>query len=378
MSINNILNYTMSLRHRFSLDQVAEVGSLVVFTVSMANCLVNRPNDGGTWNEVHDAGSVHKLEGGRVVAYRPLNLWYMHSLYFSPGDGNLPRVTSHRTISKSTIVYLASTTRERLNLMGFFRLFTGDAHSKSKQSRPEDPWGAEEPLPVNPVGPQMNKQRNVKKRIDYDVPDQFEGQIPDAKRARGYESEDDDPEEREGSAPLSQMVTTLLHNFPLQVFDKAPNNRHANESWCTLDPAQKLQITFDIFADATRLPNLFTSYFDYGFDADKWDKTIAAWFPTLEEYEKLASAKVKTQGIKQLSAWNEWGMLMASLPEDSRRASVKQVRQMVNKKWQWVPYFGNGRLWGTGLKTGTNVKHVGLHKGGPWIVKNPRHPRFRM
>lgn len=261
--------------------------------------------------------------------------------------------------------------------MGVYRLLVGDARSKAKEARPIDPWGAEDPLPVNPVGTQMNKQRNVRKRIEEEVPDEFEGRIPDAKRARGYESEDEDPEEREASVPLSQQVTDLVHSYPIQVFAKVPNNRTAKESWCLLTEPKREKVTFDIFSDATGLPGIFTSYFNLGLDADKWDATVAAWFPTLEEYEKLSSPSVKTQGIKQLGVWKDWGTLMASTPEETRSAIVKQVRQMVNNKCQWLPFFGNGRLWGTGMKVGTGVPHVGPHRGGPWIVKNPRHPRFR-
>ncbi|KAF8597006.1 hypothetical protein BDV93DRAFT_562741 [Ceratobasidium sp. AG-I] len=373
MAINNVLNRIMKVRGRFTLDKLPEVGSLIVECVWMANCLVHRPDEGSHWKEVCDAGSVHKQQGDRVVPDRPLVIWYLHSLYLGTEDDSMPRISSHRTISKATIVYLSNDSKTRLDDMGVYQLIKGTpAASRATIMPPGDPWGVEEPVPItaNPVRSQMNKQRRVNKRVAEDLPDAFADLIPDAQRARRYESEDDDPEEREETVAISKRVTDIVFNYPIQIFAKAPNRKYSRENWCTLDESERMKVDFNIFCDRRRVNGLFIAHFSFGPDEDKWNKTVRAYFPTPAESQQLRATA--TQGLRQLGVWLDWESLLASVPEARSRLMVKQARGMVNDRWEWLPYLGKEHLWATGKSGAKRATHFGTEEGGPWIVFNPR------
>lgn len=354
------------------MENLPEVGSLLVTLPWMANSLTRRPPDGSHWNEVSDAGSVHVQQGDVVLPDRPLAIYYLHSLRLPPGDVQaMPRVSSHRTVSKATIVYLFQTSKIKQNELGVWKLIRGQPKNSSG---PEgDPWEAEgsSASQANRVPKQSNKQRKVNCRLASDVPDVFEDVIPNPQRLRGYESEEEDPEEREAPKSVSQQATDIVHNFPIQIFSKVPNRRGKNESWCTLTPSERMVIGVELFHDRSKPGHIFSCHVDFGYDRERWDKTVQVLFPTRVEHPVLRKKKI--QGLDQLTVWLEWEMLLASVDGATAGKLVAEARKLVGKTWKWLPLFGKNHLWPTGVSNVPDTaKYHGPEKAGPWIVRNPR------
>ncbi|KAG9085041.1 hypothetical protein FRC06_003758 [Ceratobasidium sp. 370] len=371
MALTNVLERLMSspARLTFTKHELPEVGSLLVLLIWMTNALVNRPDDGGHWDEVCDAGSVHTMKGNAAVPCRPLGIYYLHSLYLSADGSQLPRISSHRTITIDTIVYLCGTAGDRNDQISLWRLIQGNGATATEPTGPSDPWKVSDPKerPVLPGASRAsNRQRRVTIRPADDVDDAFADTIPNIERVNHYDSEDDDDEVREEGPSLSQQVTGIVWTFPVQIFAKVPN-RKGGRSWCTLGKAERGDITFDIFCETGAPSYLFTSYVSHGRDYDKWHNTVNAYFPTRKE--KVALGKI--QGLSQLSIWEDWESLLAAVPPAAAARIVKQARDLVHREWRWLPWFTKGHLWSTGTRSTGQV--VGIDDGGPWIVFNPRY-----
>jgi hypothetical protein len=236
-----------------------------------------------------------------------------------------------------------------------------------------DPWGAEEPsaLQAKLVPKQVNKQKKVYCRLASEAPDLFEGLIPEPQRRRAYDSEEEDPEEREEPVTADKKLSSIFHNYPVQIFSKVPNRRSPPVSWCLLSQSARLELKEQIFCDSAEPRRLFSSYVDYGFDREKWNKTVQVYFPTYGEHLKLQTPKI--QGLSQLDIWTEWRILVEEADQAGRKKLVKVARKRVNDNWKWLPLFAKHHLWSTGTSSVPNTaRYIGEDKGGPWIVRNPK------
>ncbi|KAG8720475.1 hypothetical protein FRC08_000123 [Ceratobasidium sp. 394] len=368
-ALTNVLERLMSspARLTFTKHELPEVGSLLVLLVWMTNALVNRPDDGSHWNEVCDAGSVHTMKGNVAVPHRPLGIYYLHSLYLSSDGSQLPRISSHRTITINTVVYLCGTAGDRNDQTSLWRLIQGEDATTTEPTRSSDPWQVSGPKerPVPGASRANNRQRRVTIRPIEDVDDAFANTIPNIERINHYDSEEEDDEVREEGPSLSQQVSEIVWTFPVQIFAKVPN-RKGGRSWCTIGKGDRCDITFDIFCEKGAPSYLFTSYVSHGRNYDKWHNTVNAYFPTRKE--KIALGRI--QGLSQLSVWEDWESLLASIPPATAARIVKQTRDLVHREWRWLPWFTKGHLWSTGTRSMGRV--VGIENGGPWIVFNPR------
>lgn len=373
MAISNVLNKAMVARESFSLDQLPEVGSLLVLLPWMANALLHRPEEGSHWDEVSHAGSVAVARAGQVVPDRPLAVYYLHSLRLRSEPLVLPRLSSHRTISRDVIVYLFQTAKVKLSELEVWAVIRGEKQAAPRP--PGDPWPRHPDEPSGSlarlVPKQANKHRKVLCRLASEAPDVFEDALPQPQRRRGYESEDEDPEEREAPMSISKRVTAIFHNYPLQIFRKVSNKRGKNESWCTLSRSERQKIQDDIFCHRSEPRRVFSSYMDFGFDQDRWTKTVDVLFPTREEHPHLRDAKI--QGLHQLAVWSEWQMLLAEVDPATADQIATEARRRVDETWQWLPLFAKGHLWSTGVSgLSHDTQEHGPERGGPWIVRNPR------
>ncbi|KAG8722659.1 hypothetical protein FRC08_014404 [Ceratobasidium sp. 394] len=378
LSIYNILIMLMHERATFTLQQLPECGSLLIMLSWMANALVNRPDEGSHWDEVRDSGSVHRLAGGQLVPHQPLGAFHLHSLHLKPN--RLPRISSLRTVSKDTIVYLLRSADKSLMEMDIYNLFVGVKPPAPKVAE-QDPWREREGEPQpTPTFRYANKQRIVRVTNAERVVDQFVGAIPEAERDERYSSEDEDYEERQRPTLRSQVLTDIIFNYPIQMFAKAPNRRlpvpdkdgNKETSWCSLTPKQMAEVKFEIFCSTERLGDAFKSHVIFGYEVEKWNGTVATLFPTLEE----ARTKTPTQGLDTLKVYTQFLDLLISLSPDEQANVVSQARQFVSERWAWLPYGASkSHLWASGTrnvpKYATQVKEKGGLDGGPWIILNP-------
>ncbi|KAG8704322.1 hypothetical protein FRC08_002293 [Ceratobasidium sp. 394] len=359
----------LEARSRFSLDQLPEVGSLLVSVVYMSNALVNRPDEGGNFDEVHDSGCVHALVNRALAPIRPLGYYCLHSAYLPADKNTLPRISSLRTISRPTIIYLCASTAADRSELAILRLIRADGKRVLDDGRTGDAWRVAEPANSRETQPHMpNKQRRVVLSVLEDVPDIFSALLPDDQLRVRYPSEDRDDEIREAAPPFSKQISDIVHNYPLQIIAKAPNKEHQGGSWCSVTSLERTEVNFNTFVDPSQARKLFKSHNDFGRNADKWDRTVKALFPTIAE--KRAMGKV--QGLSQLGVWEDWETVLSYMAPDAAAKAVLEVRKYVSNHWSWLPFYTRKKLWVTGPPPSVKSARVVGDEGGPWIVFNPR------
>ncbi|KAG8711487.1 hypothetical protein FRC08_015830 [Ceratobasidium sp. 394] len=385
-SAYSVMRMMMGSRSAVTAEDLPAVGSLLVSLVWMANALVNRPDEGGTWNEVRDASSVHDMSEGVLVPVWPLQAHFLHSLRFAANQP--PRLSSLRTVGIEVLRYLCSTKHPAITEAELHDLISQPQEEAKKDLQPDvpDQTPGEERI-VYPVA-LPNKQRIVKTRTKERQPALFAQVLPERPRVRRYESEDEDYEERPRPTPLSQQLTDIIYNLPLQIFVKAPemsknkqqggSARRPGEkapedkrtSWCALQRNSPL-IEPKIFSKLERIEDAFPSRADFGFDQGKWDAMVELMFPTID------TASDCNQGLRALAARIEFVSIQRKLPPAEREEFVNHARNHVNQRWAWMPYgVPRKNLWCTGEKNVPKSAATYGLDGGPWIIKNPSfdHP----
>jgi hypothetical protein len=348
---------------KFALDDLSEAGSLLVSLVWMVNALSNRPDEGGTWNKIRDASSVHDMSAGALVPVWPLQAHFLHTLRFVRNEQ--PRLSSQRTVAIKTILYVCSNKSPPVTESELHTLIA-EEHKIASDLQPDivdvEPVQAHVAYPLAVA----NKQRTVKVRNKERQGDMFADLLPEPEQVRRYESEDEDYEERLRSTPRSQQLTDIVCNLPLQMFQKCPHQKSAGRSWCALDKSSPL-ITFSIFCSLDKLEQAFPSHISFGSESDRWDAAVESLFPTISESKK------PTQGLHCLAAREDFLNLQRRLQPDERVELVVRARLFIHEQWVWLPYgVPKSHLWATGVKNvPKHAAHVGPLSGGPWIIMNP-------
>ncbi|KAG9079473.1 hypothetical protein FRC06_007705, partial [Ceratobasidium sp. 370] len=279
LSIFDVLSHWMAARSSYTKHDLSESGSALVLLSWMANALLKRPAEGSHWDEVRDAGSVHTVFEGRLTAYRPLTQYYLHTLVMELGK--LPRISSQRTVSMSTLLYLFSKAGETVELIRLHAMIVQEDPPRPPKRPATDPWASNEAGPPSVVQERRNnRQRIVHTTSAVATEDKFQGLIPEPERAR-YPSEERDFEERERPTTNTQLLTDIIYDLPIQIFEKAPN--HGLESWCSLDPLERSEVSFDLFCSMDNLETALKSCVMFGSQRDKWDAAVANLFPTIKE-----------------------------------------------------------------------------------------------
>ncbi|KDN34640.1 hypothetical protein RSAG8_12265, partial [Rhizoctonia solani AG-8 WAC10335] len=370
-SIRSLLCEWMAARKTFTSDQLPEAGTMLHILAFMMNALVNRPDSGSNWDQVHDAACVHIMKAGQLVPDRPLGSLFLPQIHFRLN--RQPRVSSQRTLPIKTICYLLGARNKLVTESDVFNMFTrfGD---KQKRCLEGTSSGDEGNIRSRAAPRFANKQRRVLIMSSERPEDQFAHIMPRTGREE-YSSEDEDPEERESARQPSQHLTDLVHSYPIQIMAKAPNKASSSDSWCSLTPKERAELKFDFFSSKDRLHQAFKVRIDFPIDNNKWEKTIALLFPDLDNQSEKHDQKF--QGLSTLKVRDDFIQIQRAIPEGSRAVIVKSVRDFVSAHWVWLPYCaGKGHLWASGTegapKSATKVgESADGTKGGPWIVLNP-------
>jgi hypothetical protein len=374
-----VLDGIIANRSLIRWNHIAEVGSLVVLLVWMANALANRPASGGNWDVVKDSGSVHELnDEGEAVPYWPLVYYALHSLHKTP----VHRLSSLRTIDISTILRLNSSRTRRLTKADFFLMLNP---MRQQQDRGPIDWDDTPPVvsTVTYQSASSNKRRRVDMMPGQSAPPVFgegEGQIAipginevdDAE----YPSEDEDPERRNGRAVTYEALSNLVHQVAVQVFAKAPNHSASGRSYCLLDAVEKLDVTNEIFKTRGVLATTWRAYTLFT-DPAKWDNAVKQLFPTHAEYLAMTvdsqGNKVAWQGLSTMTFWLSWQVMLTQANPTLEHQIVASVWNHINTTWSWFPAIEGGKLWNTARKP--KQQHFGDLENGPWIACNPRFRR---
>ncbi|KAG8686060.1 hypothetical protein FRC11_009581, partial [Ceratobasidium sp. 423] len=385
MSINNTLNrfFISPKRRGIRSSQLLEYGSLIIILCWMANALVNRPDEGGNWNEIHDSACVHTLRDGAVVPFHPLGIFYINPLILLANT--LPRISSQRTPQRRTVLYLCSHKTMFSELRLTYKLQGGGLNltAEAQSTTVGNTWnvldyhGKGEDEVMGFIAQMVvrgehrgNRQQLVTIDLAEDVPDIFQDKIQNPLVER-YPSEEVDPEVCDIGAPPSLQVSIILHKFPSQIFAKAPNMKTSGEPWCSLNPYDADIHTFC----KPELPDkIFSSYIHCGYTSEQWETTVKTYYPTLQKKRILNLLRTKPQGLSQLEAWQDWEKLLLDSSTEAQANIVKEARKYVNSNWRWLPWFTANHLWKTGNfgHGGSKKDFKGEGNGGPWIIFNPR------
>ncbi|KAF8676166.1 hypothetical protein RHS04_06569 [Rhizoctonia solani] len=272
-------NYFIPLQEAFCTSaqrQVHKYASLVITIIWMTNALVNCPDKGGHWNKVRDSALVHGEVDGWVVPLCNLTMFNLSCMHF---DSDLPHMSSQRTISLETILYLFLVDRRLSLTMLVSKLQGRDSKStdgnkanKSKQIT-KDVWGLEDKEDVLSVAVQVvpapcrgNRQQTVSYPKPDEAPNLFKGvELPMQEAWVRYASKEYNPKQRKTGPTLKQQLLTLLHQFPPQIIAKAPNMKGRDCSWCSLPP---YDASFETFRNASMPDTIFSSWVNCGYNKD--------------------------------------------------------------------------------------------------------------
>ncbi|KAB5587644.1 hypothetical protein CTheo_8917 [Ceratobasidium theobromae] len=212
-----------------------------------------------------------------------------------------------------------------------------------------------------------NKQQIVSARAKQRQPNLFAEVFPEPERVHRYGSEDEDYEERPRPTPLSQQLTDIISDLPLQIFQKCPQQQGSGHSWCASGTNSPM-ITHDVFCNLGALDTLFPSRIEWGSETDRWGATVDSLFP-----KSTARPKKGEQGLHTLRARNDFKSLQGRVPLAERDEFVRIARQYIHDHWIWLPYgVPKSHLWATGIKNvPKHAAQIGDLSGGPWIIKNP-------
>ncbi|KAG8733568.1 hypothetical protein FRC10_012283 [Ceratobasidium sp. 414] len=342
--VTSVLNYSMEAikgQGQLMVTNLLVARSLLIILVWMLNSLVNCLDDSGNYDHINHAGSVHTIINNTLIPIQLLRMYCLHSLYLSSDGNHVPRISSHHTLTTEKILYFCSSSQEGCRVLNVLQLFRAGAGNDEIQ----------EAQPLPPCHP--NKQHCIRTRPVDDAPDMFQGCIDDLEEGEHYSSQDDDNEECEAPASLSQQVSDIIHALSVQIFTKVPNRAkpkggpstiHYNNKgeevkeegscWCTLEAEELVDITSTIFANVSKPPEIFVSHHDYGKDYDKWMKKVNTYFPTSHKKDNMPWI----QGLSQLNTWDQWGKLIKYAPPKAAIQMVKEARQYATREWVWLPW----------------------------------------
>ncbi|KAG8720295.1 hypothetical protein FRC09_009788 [Ceratobasidium sp. 395] len=362
--IYSVLREWMKARHKVTRDDLPRYLSLFVVLVWMANCLVNRPNEGKTWDEVRDSSCVHRIAStGKLTPAWPLLAHFLHSLRFV--DGRPPRMSGDRLISLDTLLYIFQTDEIELHDMVIGKPAT---ETRGLLAAPRLDEAGQEAVQRHPkTGANRSKTTSLRSEI------RLENLFPAARerpnQAAADPSESEDYEERPRGMSVNRILSGVFSDLPLQIHAKSPVNKPMGINWSAI-PSGSSFIKPDVFHSLDMLPLIFPSRVVFDNSPVKWRAVVNAYFPTLDE-SKVDGTKGQ-QGFLCLKARNAFISAQRDMEESGDRDyNVQLARDYVNRHWAWLPYGMNkNRMYWAGKCNDQSVQRFGPIPDGPWMVLN--------
>ncbi|QRW11070.1 DEAD (Asp-Glu-Ala-Asp) box polypeptide 58 [Ceratobasidium sp. AG-Ba] len=320
-SLYSVLCLWMDARRSITEAELIKYCSLFVTLIWMANSLVNRPDDGGRWDEVRDSSSVHNWsDDGSYVAVWPLLAHFLHSLKFE--TGRPPKMSGYRSLSMKAILFACSKATEM------------DLHRAVVSSSSSDGIAGEDEIPNETVQEARrtystagaNRRRKVQMHSEIRLADLFPGAIPEPAVAAD-DSEGDDPEERPRPITRTQQLTDILCDLPCQMFQKAPVCTATKTSWSVITPSMAAKRP-RIFEELATLEVGFPNRYVFENNWTLWENTVNSLLPTIAE--SLGDKQKGQQGLSCLAARSAFLDLQKKIPDAYREEVVRLVRKYVN------------------------------------------------
>ncbi|QRW15510.1 hypothetical protein RhiLY_14509 [Ceratobasidium sp. AG-Ba] len=316
--------------------------SLFVTLIWMANSLVNRPDDGGRWDEVRDSSSVHNWsDDGSYVAVWPLLAHFLHSLKFE--TGRPPKMSGYRSLSMKAILFACSKATEM------------DLHRAVVSSSSSDGIAGEDEIPNETV---------QEARRTYSTA----GANPD-------DSEGDDPEERPRPITRTQQLTDILCDLPCQMFQKAPVCTATKTSWSVITPSMAAKRP-RIFEQLATLEVGFPNRYVFENNWTLWENTVNS----LSYYCRIPGRQTE-RTARPLLPGGQVGVPgpakenTGCVPRRGCAPRTQVCERPLALAAQWTckePYLEHR---GMQIQLGTQG---GALNGGPWIVLKPQDDGFAL
>ncbi|KAG8689021.1 hypothetical protein FRC09_012615 [Ceratobasidium sp. 395] len=362
-SIYSVLREWMKARHKVTRDDLPRYLSLLVVLVWMANCLVNRPNDGKTWDEVRDSSCVHTIaDTGKPTPTWPQLAHFLHSLRFV--DGLPPRMSGDRLISLDTLLYIFQVDEIELHDMVIGKRAT---ETRGLLVAPRlDEAGQQAVRRCLKTGANRSKFVSLRSQI------RLKNLFPTAKerpnQAAADPSEGEDYEERPGGMSVNRILSDVFSDLPVQILAKAPVNKAMDINWCAI-PSGSSIITPTIFHSLDTLAVAFPSRIVFENSPQKWQSVVNAYLPTLDDSGDDGTKG--QQGFPCLKARRAFIFAQRNMRLDDAEYNVQLARDYVNRHWAWLPYGMNkNRMYWAAKPNDKTAQHVGPIPNGPWIVLN--------
>jgi hypothetical protein len=183
----------------------------------------------------------------------------------------------------------------------------------------------------------------------------------------------EDTEDRTGyvdaeTANPREVLETLIRQFVLDIFAKAPNHVSANEpSHLLLDRDAREAVTVEVLRTLD-LSRFFQSVWVLYATPKQWENCFKHAFPAPGQ---LGSAK--TQNYKTCKYRNDWIALMTQLGDDA--PACRTALRSVFDTFMWIPAFISDRMWqvkSTPPAGDTQRYPAGTTGATVWITINPR------
>jgi hypothetical protein len=186
----------------------------------------------------------------------------------------------------------------------------------------------------------------------------------------------DDVGEDQDNDDVDRIITTILKQFPYDVFQVCANRKSTRDgSWTLLNTRQRAQVTVEVFKTLD-MSEVFADIQYRIVDMKFWRETMfPRYFPP-----KGFQPPFGQQNFPYTTYYSEWLELMGRLSErDANLVRSRVYTQFFEQLW-WLPHGGSDRMWATKTQRSREWTRLPVGHGGPcpqiavnrrWMVGEP-------
>ncbi|CAE6420220.1 unnamed protein product [Rhizoctonia solani] len=341
--------------------------SLIIGLTWMTNALINRPKEGSEWNVLRDTLCVHEQIDDVIVATRPLNAFFLHSVILDP----CPRISTHRYLSIKSLKTLLALPRGSAD-SELVSLVAGNRGRKDNSEAVEADKSFTRVL--------VNKAARMITHIPDDAPKVFTeeevAQIPGATTEHQYESEKEDPQQQHETLSNQRSLDSIFQRMGAEIVRKVPSTKEGR-SWRKISDEEASRLQWDVLCDASQVGEVMVGWKQV-VDKDRWNRVVDKLFPDVERYrEKTMGGAHYLQNLAQCSWFQDYKDILEDrfLSIEEKNAITATARKKLREEAEWLPLGKADKMWGDGLKR-EPLHGVGIGPLVPSIVINPS-PRNR-
>ncbi|KAG8755502.1 hypothetical protein FRC11_005982 [Ceratobasidium sp. 423] len=342
-------------------DKVLAPGTLIVALCWMSNATMNRPQAGEEYNTLLEKLSVYVKRDNRVLAARPLNAVFLHSLKVNP----YPRVSHLRMLDMFTLAkclgVLANSPHGEVTRLITQRgqlpparatthLQTNVNNNRDALNQPNPTVGLEAGAAINDeellyvkVSRAPRMRTMLQDNDEETIAPEEATQIPIAPARVQYESEEEDMTEESGTNHA--MLANIFRVFTAELIKKVPTIR-GGPSWQKMDDTDAGTLRWADIKTGMTLPKVMVGWKQES-DSGNWVESVDRLFPTLDEYDKKTQSNGKyLQGISQCSWFQDWIQILRDTSSvQDQESLVKFARNKLNREAAWLPKTASDRMW---------------------------------